>query len=249
MRTRAVGLALAALLPLLTALSGPAQAATTPTFSPTARTSGAAPSRLVTVADVSTSAGRVITVSMSVAKPSSVYLKRSASTAAGFPLSSVRACLAQIGSRRCTPRTVPNPAFWPVSAADLRRTHRYQLVVVVTTPTAALLELRAGWTGPGRVSVAGLRLPGGCTGATGYRAGCGVKSHLTLRTGGGVTLSSATAGLKANVKDKTTGQKLASQILRGSLTTSLPAGHEWSLHLFPHDGGPVSSMSLSISWP
>ncbi|GAC1610820.1 MAG: hypothetical protein NVS3B26_19760 [Mycobacteriales bacterium] len=248
MRVRATGVALAALLPILTAVSGPAAAATAPTFSPSAHATGAAPSRLVTVADLSTSVGRVITLSVAVAKPSSVYLDRSASTV-GFPLSSVRACLSQVGSSRCTPRAVPNPAFWPVTATNLARTHRYQLVVVVTTPTSALLGLRAGWTGPARVVVGGLRLRGGCTGQTGYLAGCGLKSHLTLHAGGGVTLSSATAGLKANIKDKTTGQKLVSQILRGSLTTSLPAGHEWSLHLFPHDGNPVSSLSLSIVWP
>ncbi|GAC1440017.1 MAG: hypothetical protein NVSMB55_03210 [Mycobacteriales bacterium] len=217
-------------------------------FSSTARSSGPTPQRLLTLADLATTANRAITVDMSVGKPGSVYLNRYAS-AGSFPLGNVRACLRAQNGPACTPATVPNPAYWPVSAADLQHTASYQLVVAVAPATSALLGLHVGWDGPGRATVGGLRLPGGCTGKTGYKAGCGMRSHLTLGAGGPVTLSSATAGLKAVIKDKTTGAKLASQVLRGSLTVTMPAGHEWVMHLLPDLGAAVGSVSLSISWP
>ncbi|GAC1610823.1 MAG: hypothetical protein NVS3B26_19780 [Mycobacteriales bacterium] len=203
---------------------------------------------MLSLADLATTVKRAITVDVAVSRPGSIYLNGYAAST-GFPLSSVRACLRAQGGPTCTPTTVPDPAYWSVSAADLQHTDSYQLVVSVSSATSALLGLHVGWDGPGRATVDGLRLPGGCTGKTGYTAGCGVRAHLTLGAGGPVTLSSATTGLKAVIKDKTSGSKLASQILRGSVTVTMPAGHEWVMHLYPDHGTPVGQLALSVAWP
>lgn len=109
--------------------------------------------------------------------------------------------------------------------------------------------MHIGWNGRDRAVLGGLRLPGGCTATTGYKQGCGMRAHFDLGVGGPVTVATATSGLHVKIKDKTTGTKLASGTLNGSLTTTLPASHEYSLYLFPDNGSVVGSMSLSLTWP
>lgn len=217
-------------------------------FAPRPAASGPTPSALLTVADLAAAPGRRIIVDVTQDRPGAVYMNGFAATA-GFPMGALRACVQPAAGPTCTPVAVPDPGYWAVTATDVAHSTRYQLVVTVAQSSTALLGLHVGWEGPHRATVGNLALPGGCTTTSGYRPGCGVRAHVDLGAGGPVTLSSATSGLHVTVKDKTSGAKLASTTLRGSITTTVPAGHEWSMHLLPADGSPVSGVSLTVTWP
>ena len=214
-------------------------------FAPRVAAAGPTPGVVFSVADLISSPSHRYVVDVGVTAPGAVYLNAYASTL-GFPINSIRGCFRQRSGPACIPVRLPNPAYWAVGGPDLKVTTEYELVIETTQATASLMGLHIGWDGGHSIDLKGLQLAGGCTS---YKAGCGVRAHVTLGSGGPVVVTSATSGLHITIKDDTVLAKLASTTLRGSLSTPIPTGHEWSMHLFPANGSPVPSLSLSVRWP
>lgn len=112
----------------------PAARAATYRFAPSATAAGPTPQTVLSVTDLTTSPGSLLTTQLDVEAPGAVYLNAYASSAS-FPLSTVRACLRQLSGPACAPTSVPNPGYWSVSAADLAHTHNYVLEVTVSQAT------------------------------------------------------------------------------------------------------------------
>ena len=188
-----------------------------------------------------------LVVTFTLDRAGSVYLN-GFDAGGGYPVASIRACLAPTGAS-CTPTAIPDPAYWPVTATDVAHAGGYQLHVTTSAASSALLGLHVGWSGAHRVTIAGLVLPGGCDTTSGYKPGCGARLHLAVPSGGPVTISASSAGVKATVKDRTAGTKLGSTSLRAPLTVHVPAGHEYSAHVFPATGAKVASLTVTVTWP
>jgi len=158
--------------------SAPGQAGTPPppppyVFNPQPSASGSTPSTHFLAGDLTLPAGQQVLATFSVSSAGSVSLHAFPEGSSSYPIGSLLACL-QYAGQTCSPAAFPNPAYWTVSATDLTQHQAYQLRVVGTTaPGGQLFGMDFGWNGAHRLTLAGIDLPGGCSGATGYTAGCG----------------------------------------------------------------------------
>ena len=73
-----------------------------------------------------------------------------------------------------------DPAARYASAADLAHHADYDIKVSANLGRGGL---SFGWNGPHRVTISNLPMPGGCTAATGYSTGCGVRFRFTSAAG------------------------------------------------------------------
>jgi len=221
-------------------------------FNPQPSASGSSPATHFLAGDLTLPAGQQLVATFSVSLPGSVTLHAFPEGSSSYPVGSLLACLEFTGQAACSPASFPNPAYWTVSASDLAQHQSYRLRVVGTvSPGGQLVGMDFGWNTAHHISLAGLDLPGGCSGPTGgYTAGCGIRFKLTAAFAGNLAVAVTTeVELHLKVQDKSTGTVACDLKFVGS---SPPCGLYatlWTGHLYPETGQPVPSTSLSLNWP
>ena len=179
----------------------------------------------------------MVVASFRVSAPGSVTLH-------GFSgVTGLAACL-EFAGQGCSPGAVAfNPIFWTISAADLAHHADYDIKVSANLGRGGL---SFGWNGPHRVTISNLPMPGGCTAATGYSTGCGVRFRFTSAAG---SLTVAAGGdLHLKVRDKATGTVACDVHFAGSATCPLSVGGDWTGYLYPQTSAP-GSVTMTVSWP
>ncbi len=167
-----------------------------------------------------------------------------------YPLGGLLACLEYAGQAACSPAAFPNPAYWTVSATDLAQHHSYRLRVVGTVaPGGQLVGMDFGWNGAHDLSLAGIDLPGGCTGATGYSAGCGLRFKVSPAAGNLAVSVAPGVEIHLKVQDRSTGMIACDVKFVGSTGCALPYPALWTGHLYPQSGQAVAYATVSLSWP
>jgi hypothetical protein len=195
-------------------------------------------------------AGQQVVATFGVWSAGSVSLHAFPDGSSAYPVGSLLACLEFAGQAACSPAAFPNPAYWTVSAADLAQHQSYRLRVVGTVaPGGQLVGMDFGWNGAHHISLAGLDLPGGCSGATGYAAGCGMRFKVTAGAGSLAVAVAPGVEIHLKVQDKSTGTVACDVKFVGSAGCALPYGALWTAHLYPQSGQAVPYATVSLNWP
>ena len=195
-------------------------------------------------------AGQQVVATFSVSSAGSVSLHAFPEGSSTYPLGSLLACLEFAGQAACSPGPFPNPGYWTVSAIDLAQHQSYRLRVVGTVaPGRQLVGMDFGWNGPHHISLAGIDLPGGCSGATGYTAGCGIRFKVTAGAGNLAVYVAPAVEIHLKVQDKSTGTVACDVKFIGSTGCPLPYPALWTGHLYPETGQAVADATVSLNWP
>lgn len=223
-------------------------------FAPAATSSGPAPSTDLKLSDLSLHSGQVLTWDVTMGSPGALlfdaHTASSSASAGSYPLADLHSCVEYVGERPCTPVATPQPAYWAVTAADLARHTRYRVRVLATANSSLLAGMRVAWSGPDDVTVAGAALPGGCQAnvGKGYVAGCGLKYKLVTTGPTALIVTTATTGLQISLKNTTSNAKVYSGPLVSPQSMQVPSAGEWTGHLYPTNGSPVASTTVTFSW-
>ena len=220
-------------------------------FSPQPSTSGSTPSTHFLAGDLTMPAGQQVVATFNVSSAGSVSLHAFPEGSSTYPIGSLLACLEYGGQAACSPAAFPNPAYWTLSAIDLAQHQSYRLRVVGTTgPGGQLIGMDFGWNSAHHITLSGIDLPGGCSGATGYTAGCGIRFKFTAAAAGNLAVAvSPGVEIHLKVQDKSTGTVACDVKFIGSTGCPLPSPAQWTGHLYPQTGQAVNPATLSLNWP
>lgn len=223
-------------------------------FAPRATAVGAAPTAELRFSDLTLRAGQQLLAAFTMTSPGAiVFDAHTATSSAGsgtYPTAALHACVEFTGEAPCHPVPTPQPGYWSVTAADLAQHHQYRLRILATATSALLAGVHVGWRGPGQLVVSGVRLPGGCQAAVGkgYVAGCGLKYKVLASGPEQFSTTTSTSGLQLSMKNTVTNAKVYSGPLGSPQQLQIPAAGDWSGHLYPTDGTPVSDLTFTMAW-
>ena len=219
-------------------------------FNPPPSASGSTPATHFLAGDLTLPAGQQVAATFNVWSAGSVSLHAFPEGSSSYPIGSLLACLEYAGQAACNPAAFPNPAYWTISAADLAQHQSYRLRVVGTVaPGGQLVGMDFGWNGAHHLSLAGIDLPGGCSGATGYTAGCGLRFKVTAGAGNLDVAVAPAVEIHLKVQDKSTGAVACDVKFVGSAGCALPNVALWTGHLYPETGQAVPYTTASLNWP
>ena len=219
-------------------------------FNPQPSGSGSNPASHFLAGDLTLPAGQQVVATFSVSSPGSVSLHVFPEGSSSYPIGSLSACLEYTGQAWCNPAPFPNPAYWTISATDLAQHQSYRLRVVGSANQGGqLVGMDFVWNGPHRLGLNGIDLPGGCSGATGYTAGCGMRFKVSAGAGNlGVAVAPAVE-IHLKVQDKSTGTVACDVKFIAATGCALPSSAMWTGHLYPQSGQAVNPATLTLSWP
>lgn len=202
-------------------------------FNPPVSGSGPNPANHLVAADLNGNRQIIATFSVNGAGPVSLH---------GFgSISGLSACLEY--GQGCSPASVPNPAYWTLTANDLAHVGT-KFRIRVDLP-GGLAGIDVGWNGSHTLSLSNVGMSGS---TSGYTAGAGVRYRVA--TGGTVAVSSGAGGtfhLKA--RDKTTGAVVPPSgdiAFTGSASISLAPPDTWTIYLWPDS---ATTAAPTVSWP
>lgn len=201
------------------------------TFNPPVSGGGPDPGVHLVAADLN--GGRQIVASFTVGGAGTVSLH-------GFgSIGGLTACLEY--GQGCTPGSVPNPAYWTLSADDIGHVGRNFRIRIYLPGSGAGIDV--GWNGSHTLTLSNLYM-GGST--SGYGAGAGVRYRVTT---GGVSVSSGAAGrFHLKGRNKTTGTVVPANGdigFSGSGSTGLSPYGSWTVYLWP-DSAATASPTISF---
>jgi hypothetical protein len=219
-------------------------------FNPQPSASGSSPATHFLAGDLTLPAGQQVVAILNVSGAGSVSLHAFPEGSSSYPIGSLQACLEFTGQAACSPAPFPNPAYWTVSANDLAQHQSYRLRVVgIAAPGGQLVGMDFGWNGAHHITLSGIDLPGGCSGATGYTPGCGIRFKVAAGPGNlGVAVAPGVE-IHLKVQDKSSGTVACDVRFVGSTGCTLPSYATWSGHLYPQTGQAVNPATLSVNWP